>query len=290
MIEKGILPEGHPAHPDQSAAGEASRIPATRCVPGTTLNADEKKLFSRLAEVYAGFSEYTDAQVGRIIDYLEKTGQLENTIVIYAADNGASGEGSPNGSVNENKFFNGYPDELEENMKLIDELGGPNTYEHYPTGWAVAFSTPFKMFKRYSLRRRHLRSAGHFLAEGHQGQGRGAQPVPPLHRHRADDPRLLRAGVPDDAQRASSRSRCRASRCATASTTPTRRRRRSIQYYAMLGTRGIWQDGWKAVAVHGPDSGKGHFDKDVWELYHVDADRSESQEPRPRRTRRSSSS
>ena len=108
------------------------------------------KLFSKLAEVYAGFSEYTDAQVGRIIEYLEQSGQLENTVVLYAADNGASGEGSPNGTVNENKFFNSYPDEMSENMKLIDKLGSPDTYEHYPTGWAVAFSTPFKMFKRYS--------------------------------------------------------------------------------------------------------------------------------------------
>ena len=96
------------------------------------------------------FSEYTDVQIGRIIDYLKATGQYDNTIIMYAADNGASGEGTPNGSVNENKFFNGYPDDLAENMKLIDELGGPNTYEHYPTGWAAAFSTPFKMFKRYS--------------------------------------------------------------------------------------------------------------------------------------------
>ena len=96
------------------------------------------------------FSEYTDVQIGRIIDHLKATGQYENTIIMYAADNGASGEGTPNGSVNENKFFNGYPDDLAENMKLIDELGGPNTYEHYPTGWAAAFSTPFKMFKRYS--------------------------------------------------------------------------------------------------------------------------------------------
>jgi arylsulfatase A-like enzyme len=101
-------------------------------------------------EVYAGFSEYTDAQVGRIIDYLEQSGQLENTLVLYAADNGASGEGSPSGSVNENKFFNGYPDELAENMKLINKLGGPDTYEHYPTGWAAATSSPFRMFKRYA--------------------------------------------------------------------------------------------------------------------------------------------
>ena len=88
--------------------------------------------------------------MGRIIEYLEQSGQLENTVVLYAADNGASGEGSPNGTVNENKFFNSYPDEMSENMKLIDKLGSPDTYEHYPTGWAVAFSTPFKMFKRYS--------------------------------------------------------------------------------------------------------------------------------------------
>ena len=149
MIEKGILPEGtvntpmNPMCEDMAAAIDNVR-------PWNTLNDDEKKLFAKMAEVYAGFSEYTDAQVGRVIDYLEESGQLENTIVMYAADNGASGEGSPNGSVNENKFFNGYPDELSENMQYLDVLGGPETYEHYPTGWASAFSAPFKMFKRYS--------------------------------------------------------------------------------------------------------------------------------------------
>jgi arylsulfatase len=95
-------------------------------------------------------SQNTRTLAGRIIDYLEESGQLDNTIVLYAADNSASGEGSPNGSVNENKFFNGYPDSLSENMKYLDVLGSPETYNHYPTGWAVAFSTPFKMFKRYS--------------------------------------------------------------------------------------------------------------------------------------------
>ena len=103
-----------------------------------------------MAEVYAGFSEYTDVQIGRVIDYLEESGQLENTLIFYCADNGASGEGTPNGSVNENKFFNGYPDDLAENLKYLDVLGSEETYNHYPTGWAVAFSTPFQMFKRYS--------------------------------------------------------------------------------------------------------------------------------------------
>ena len=118
--------------------------------PWDTLNDDEKRLFSRMAEVYAGFSEYTDHQVGRIVEYLEESGQLDNTIIFYCADNGASGEGSPNGSVNEGKYFNAYPDTIEDNLPLIDQLGSPATYNHYPTGWAVAFSTPYRMFKRYT--------------------------------------------------------------------------------------------------------------------------------------------
>jgi len=149
MIERGILPEGteltliNPMTP-----GTFSETDAVR--PWDTLMEQEQRLFSRMAEVYAGFSEYTDVQVGRIIDYLEESGQLDNTLVIYCADNGASGEGSPNGSVDENKFSNAWPDSIEDNLPMLDELGGPETYNHYPTGWAVAFSTPFRMFKRYS--------------------------------------------------------------------------------------------------------------------------------------------
>src|SRR3954447_163796 len=149
MSEKGIMPEGTeltPLNPrPEDVANEADFVR-----PWEELNDDEKRLFARFAEVFAGFSEYTDAQVGRIVDYLEETGQLENTLIFYCADNGASGEGSPNGSVNENKFFNGYPDDLAENLAMIDKLGSPDTYNHYPTGWAAAFSSPFQMFKRYS--------------------------------------------------------------------------------------------------------------------------------------------
>ncbi len=149
MIERGVVPDGTeltPLNPmPDDVANEADYVR-----PWAELNDDEKKLFCRMAEVFAGFSEYTDVQVGRIVDFLEQTGQLDNTLIFYCADNGASGEGTPNGSVNENKFFNGFPDSLEENMSYFDELGGPETYNHYPTGWAVAFSTPFQMFKRYA--------------------------------------------------------------------------------------------------------------------------------------------
>jgi arylsulfatase A-like enzyme len=279
MIEKGLLPADTQLTPI-NPLGEASKNPGDAMRPWDELNADEKKLFARLAEVYAGFSEYTDHQVGRVIQYLENTGQLENTIVMYAADNGASGEGSPNGSVNENKFFNGWPDTLEENMKLIDELGSPNTYEHYPTGWAVAFSTPFKMFKRYSY---SGGTCGPLVISWPQGiKARGE--VRNQYHHSTDIvPTILdccglefpsqlngvdQVPLPGVSMRYSFDD----------ANAPTQKK---IQYYAMLGTRGIWQDGWKAVTEHGPTSGFGHFDEDTWELYHVDSDRSESHDLGP---------
>ena len=119
--------------------------------PWDSLSADEQRLFARMAEVYAGFLAHADHHIGRLLDYLEETEQLDNTLVIVVSDNGASGEGGPNGSVNENKIMNGIPDDLAENLAKIDELGGPNTYNHYPNGWAMAFNTPFKMWKRYEF-------------------------------------------------------------------------------------------------------------------------------------------
>jgi arylsulfatase len=104
-----------------------------------------------MAEVYAGFLAHTDAQIGRLLDYLEESGQRENTLVIVVSDNGASGEGGPDGSVNENKIANGIPDDIQENLAKLDELGSPKTYNHYPTGWAMAFNTPFRMWKRYEF-------------------------------------------------------------------------------------------------------------------------------------------
>ena len=118
--------------------------------PWESLSSDEKRLFARMAEVYAGFLGHADHQIGRLLDYLEQSGQLDNTIIILVSDNGASGEGGPNGSVNENKLFNGIPDSIEANLPQLEELGSPATYNHYPTGWAWAFNTPFKMWKRYS--------------------------------------------------------------------------------------------------------------------------------------------
>ena len=98
-----------------------------------------------------GFLAHADHHIGRLLDYLEQTDQRDNTLVVLVSDNGASGEGGPNGSVNEMKFANGVPDDMAENLAKLDDLGGPKTYNHYPTGWAMAFNTPFKMWKRYEF-------------------------------------------------------------------------------------------------------------------------------------------
>ena len=118
--------------------------------PWDSLSDEEKRLFARMAEVFAGFLSYTDAQIGRVLDYLEESGQLDNTLIVVISDNGASGEGGPNGSVSEAKFFNGYIDTVEDSMQFYDELGLPSTYNHYPIGWAMAFNTPYKLYKRYA--------------------------------------------------------------------------------------------------------------------------------------------
>ncbi|HEY9229537.1 MAG TPA: arylsulfatase [Gemmatimonadaceae bacterium] len=279
MIDKGIMPKDTALTPINPLPEEVAATNKNDLVrPWGELNDDEKKLFARMAEVYAGFSEYTDAQVGRIIEYLEKTNQIENTIIFYCADNGASGEGTPNGSVNENKFFNGWPDDLAENMKYLDTLGSPDTYNHYPTGWAVAFSTPFQMFKRYSQFSggtcdplvihwpKGIKAKGEVRHQYHHS----TDIVPTiLDVVGLEMPKTYRGvkqyplnGVSmrytfDDADAKTQKER---------------------QYYCMLGTRGLWEDGWKVSALHTPTSGAGHFDEDTWELYHVDADRSESKD------------
>ncbi|NEU09637.1 arylsulfatase [Flavihumibacter sp. R14] len=276
MIDRGILPKDteltpiNPMPKEILAEGDSVR-------PWNTLNDDEKKLFSRMAEVYAAFSEYTDVEIGRLIDYLDESGQLENTLVFYCADNGASGEGSPNGSVNENRFFNGYPDDIKQNMEMIDKLGSPDTYNHYPTGWATAFSTPYKMFKRYAS------YAGGtcdplviYWPKGIKAKGE----LRDQYHHCTDIvPTILECcGIPmpdyiDGVKQAPLAGVSMKYTFDNAST-PTRK---ETQYYEMCGTRGIWHKGWKAAAEHAPlPSDQGNFDKDRWELYNTDEDRSEA--------------
>ncbi|MEU0502622.1 arylsulfatase [Nocardia sp. NPDC005998] len=242
--------------------------------PWNTLSGDEKRLFARMAEVYAGFLSHCDDQIGRLLNYLEDIEQLDNTIIMLVSDNGASGEGGPNGSVNENKFFNGIADDMAENLRMLDELGGIRTYNHYPNGWAMAFNTPFKMWKRYSFNGGTCDPCIISWPTGIAARGETRDQY-----HHAVDlvPTVLDclgielpATVKGYTQRPLQGVSMRYS--FDAATIPTAKH---TQFYSMLGTRGIWHDGWKAVTTHPAVSGWGHFPEDTWELYHAQVDRSE---------------
>src|SRR5690606_4461412 len=124
----GINPHGEPA-----ATGPGGQPwPAVDTVrPWDRLSDDERRLFVRMAEVFAGYVSYTDDQVGRVIDFLQAEGELDNTIIVVVSDNGASGEGGPDGTFNEWRFFSKLPTPVELSLEHIDELGGPSTYNHY---------------------------------------------------------------------------------------------------------------------------------------------------------------
>ena len=124
--------------------------PRPKAIPAwDTLSADDKRLYARMQEVFAGFLAYTDDEIGRMIKAIEQLGELDNTIVVYiVGDNGASPEGGLPGTDNEAKRFNGVADSAESNRKLIDRLGGPLAYNNYPVGWAHAGSTPFQWTKQ----------------------------------------------------------------------------------------------------------------------------------------------
>jgi arylsulfatase A-like enzyme len=241
-----------------------------------SLTHDEKKLFSRMAEVFAGFLSYTDAQIGRILDYLQESGQLDNTIIVVISDNGASGEGGPNGSVNEGKFFNGYIDTVEESMKFLDNLGGPETYNHYPIGWAMAFNTPYKLYKRYASHEGGIADtaiiswpngiAAHGEIRDHYVNV--CDITPTVYDLLEMTPPQTVEGIPQKPLDGVS--------FTAALADPSADTGKRTQFYTMLGTRGIWHEGWFANTVRAATpAGWSHFDKDRWELFHIAADRSQ---------------
>ena len=244
--------------------------------PWDSLNDEEKKLFCRMAEVFAGFLSYTDDQLGRVLDYLEESGQLDNTIIVVISDNGASGEGGPNGSVNEVKFFNGYIDTAEESMRFYDNLGGTDTYNHYPIGWAMAFNTPYKLYKRYASHEGGIADTAIISwpngisahGEVRDNYVNVCDITPTVYDLLGIAPPETVSGVaqkPLDG--VSFKAALEDSKASTGKET---------QFYTMLGTRGIWHKGWFANTVHAATpSGWSHFDKDPWELYHIEADRSQ---------------
>lgn len=279
--EMGILPQGTRLAPINAYVNErgphGEPWPEQDTIrPWDSLGPNERRLFCRMAEVYAGFVSHCDHHIGRLLDYLEETGQLENTIVVAVSDNGASGEGGPNGTVNEMKFFNGVIDTVEDSLQHLDELGSPATYNHYNTGWAQAFCTPFKMYKRYA--NYEGGTADPLLIAWPQGIA-SKSAIRHQYCHAIDLlPTLYEClGIePPDRVKGYEQSEIEGVSLAHTFDDPNAPTRKQAQIYSMLGTRGVWHEGWHACTVRPAMGGWGGFEKDRWELFHLDEDRSQT--------------
>ena len=249
--------------------------PGDVVIPWDTLDDDGKRIQTRMAEVYAGFSNYTDHEVGRLIDYLESIGELDNTLIVWMADNGASGEGGPNGTINENTFFNGVVDSAADNLAKLDVLGSPETYNHYSTGWAFAFNTPTKMFKRHTWEGGVADPMVVHWPKGIKAKGEirnqyahCSDVVPTVYECLGIElPEVVKGYTQWQLDGTSFKYSFDDGKAKT---------QKPSQFYVMLGTRAIWRDGWKAESLHpGAPSDWSHFAEDKWALYHVEEDRSE---------------
>ena len=271
QVASKLLPEG------TELSERPSWVPAW-----DSLSDDQKRLYTRLMEAFAGFMTHTDAEVGRLLSFIESLGELDNTIVVVMSDNGASAEGGPTGSHNEKYFYNFVPESLEENLKHIDEIGTEHSNNHYPWGWAWAGNTPLKRFKRDTN-------------EGgvcdpmiiHWPKGIGT-PGETRHQyvHAIDlkptlleligiqAPRMMKGVEQAPIEGTSFAYSLKDAAAPSQHTT---------QYYEMMGSRAIYRDGWKAVVYHPPlmsnyedrEISRRSFDEDILELYNVANDFSE---------------
>jgi arylsulfatase A-like enzyme len=259
--------------------------------PWDTLGPDEKRLYARMMEVFAGFLEHTDHHIGRLLDFLAATGQLDNTLVMVVSDNGASPEGGPHGSINENLFFNNVPETLADNLKAFDDLGGPKYFNHYPWGWAWAGDTPFRRWKRETYRGG---TTDPFIVHWPAGiKARGQLRM--QYAHAIDMvPTVLDAlGIEPPTQiRGVTQSPIEGVSFAHTFDDTKAETRHHTQYFEMMGHRAVYHDGWRAVCpVPGPsfaEAGMGfgeliinetrlrELDAEGWELYHVAEDFSET--------------
>jgi arylsulfatase len=268
--------------------------------PWDQCSPDEQKLYARMMEVFAGFLTHTDHQIGRLLDFLKSIGQFENTLIMVLSDNGASSEGGPEGSVNENLFFNFVPESLEENLAALEELGGPKYFNHYAWGWTWAGNTPFRRWKRETYRGG---ISDPFIVHWTKGiKARGE--VRTQYAHAIDMvPTVLDALdlEPPQSIKGVAQSPLEGVSLAQTFENAGAPGQRQTQYFEMLGHRSIYHDGWRAVCpwpgTSFTESGISfgtpipaekltELDATAWELYHVVEDFAENynvaDENRPR--------
>ncbi|HMD44538.1 MAG TPA: arylsulfatase [Acidimicrobiales bacterium] len=239
-----------------------------------SLSDDERRLYARYMEAFAGFLSHTDHQIGRLVAFLSELGELDNTLIMVLSDNGASSEGGEFGSVNDVRPWNGAPRTVEEALARIDEIGGPFCHNNYPWGWTVAGNTPFRRWKR------EVHEGGvadplivHWPSRITDGGG-----VRPQYVHAIDlVPTVLEAlgaRSPDEIG-GIEQSPIEGVSFAESLGDADAPSRHLTQYYEMFGSRALYHDGWKAVTYHPMQDTRVGFDDDAWELYHVAVDPSE---------------
>ncbi|MBR1391891.1 MAG: arylsulfatase [Lachnospiraceae bacterium] len=253
---------------------DAELNPRNRCVPAwDSLSDEQKKVNARYMEAYAGMLEHTDVQIGRLVDYLEKIGELENTMIVFLSDNGASPEGGPEGRLNMNNACNiiSTSDETEEALQKLDLIGGEYTLNHYPVGWANLGNTPFQWYKTWV----HSGGVKDPMIVCYPKEIKDKGGIREQYHHVIDiTPTVLDViGVrkPDHIKGISQKPIQGISFRYTFDQADAKEQR-TVQYYEMLGNRGIYKDGWKAITNH---TFHDTFDEDEWELYHVSEDYSE---------------
>ncbi len=258
--------------------------PWDQCTP------EEKKLYARMMEVFAGFLEHTDYHIGRLLQFLKEIGEFENTLIMVISDNGASAEGGPTGSLNEIRFFNNVSESVEENLAALDKLGGPETFNHYAWGWTFAGNTPFRRWKRETYRGgisdpfivhwpKGIKSKGEIRTQ----YAHAIDMVPTVLECLGIEPPTVIKGVTQSPIEGVSFAHTFGD-----SNAPTKHR---TQYFEMMGHRSLYHDGWRAVCPWpGPsftEAGKPfgepisadiltELDAKGWELYHVEKDWAEN--------------
>jgi arylsulfatase len=246
-----------------------------------SLPEDQRKVYARMMEVFAGFTAHADYEVGRVIDAVEEMGELDNTIVIYmAGDNGSSAEGGLEGLVNEMTFFNGVPEPLKLKLDSIGTLGSDKHYNHFPAAWAHAMDTPFQWTKQIAS---HFGGTRNGLAVSWPKGIKARGELRSQFHHVIDiAPTLLDVvGVqaPVELDGIAQKPIEGISMAYTFDDAHAKDRR-TTQYFEMLGNQGIYHDGWMASAIRGvpwaSENAPGDLLNMPWELYNVEEDFSQA--------------
>jgi arylsulfatase A-like enzyme len=259
QIKLGVVPAGTKLAPKPAAIRDWD-----------TLSADEKKLFAHQMEVYAAFAEYTDVEIGRVIQSLDDMGELDNTLIFYiAGDNGTSAEGGMNGMFNEMTFFNGVHEAVPDMLQHIDNWGDPSTYPHMAAGWAVAGDTPFAWAKQMASDFGGTRN-GMVIHWPQKMKAHGE--VRSQFSHVIDiTPTILEAaGVPEPKVVNGVEQRPIQGKSLLPTFADSQAPMRNTQYFEMFGNRAIYSDGWYARVIHREpwqSVPKVKLQDDVWELY-----------------------